>query len=161
VIDYIVLEGEGYDTDQDYIESWESNDTKYVIHGIGTKDSPEIKIWRKLNEYVFDSRYIIKPTFGNKGISRVVEHLYRRRTTRSITLIYDYYITEEERKKIEKIIQNCDMGCQQKGIKFNVIAGYTFEWSMLSISNLLAWAYRGDLLKSEDTTIKKKIWGIQ
>ena len=141
---YLVLEGEGKDTDQYLREPFEYNNKgKYKYKTFDNDNKAEIQWWTHLVEELFNNTVIIKPTNGNGNFDDILRILVKRKTTEKIIFCPDWHTTDTTKIKIMELNKKYTRICESHTpkIQFETVFGYTFEWAILSFPYLLEWIY--------------------
>lgn len=108
----------------------------YPLNNNVIKNGAEVTFWRKAIELLSDNSIIVAPTCGNRNMYYTVEHLASRPSTKQIILCPDWYPDTDSFKKLTNDINKCRNICRTRGIDFRLIRYYTFEWSLLSSTEL-------------------------
>lgn len=154
---YIVLEGQGTTNRKEPVEEWEywapKNESKkfngprkfakfqYPVDTSHVKhDTSEIAFWKKINEFELDDEFIIIPCSGNGNVDFIMYHLCNRATTEKIILCLDWYVNSDTKRLLQRLAKKYSDICKKNGVQLHVIEGYTFEWVVLSSTNLLKMA---------------------
>lgn len=131
--DYFIVEGKG----------------KPGKINIEPQDSPEVQFWKLLNLECWDGEPIILPLNGVGNIKRVLSNIDLTGSVKRVIVCIDWFASEESMIHIKRCIREEALRLFSYGIQVYCIKNYTFEWSLLSIQDLLDWLFSHNRVKTD------------